>query len=66
MTALELLKSIKRNRNSLLWINSERGEAAYHDGDIAYRVDYESAMLVRSDPSIVIVDKTDGETLAAN
>jgi hypothetical protein len=66
MSALEMLKSIKRNRNSLLWINSERKEAAFHDGDIACRVDYESAMLVRTDPSIIIIDKTDGETLAAN
>ena len=65
MTSLEILKSLKRNRNSLLWINSDRKEAAYHDGDIAYRVDYQSAMLVRPDPSIVIIDKTDGETLAA-
>jgi hypothetical protein len=65
MTALEILKGLKRNRNSLLWISHFRKEAAYHDGDIACRVDYESAMLVRPDPSIVIIDKTDGETLAA-
>ena len=65
MTTLEMLKSLKRNRNSLLWINSERKEAAYHDGTIAWRVNYEAAMLVRPDPSIGIIDKTDGETLAA-
>ena len=65
MTALEILKELKRNRDSLLWINSERKEAAYHDGTVAYRVDYEAAMLVRPDPSLFIIDKTDGETLSS-
>jgi hypothetical protein len=65
-TALGILKELKRNRDSLLWVNHERKEAAFHDGDIATRVDYQSALLARSDPSIVIIDKTDGETLAAS
>lgn len=65
MTSLEILKGLKRNRDSLLWINHDRYDAAYHDGDIATRVDYQSAMLARSDPSINIIDKTDGEILSS-
>jgi len=66
MTALEMLNGLKANPNHhILWLNEERREAAYHDGEIAHRVKYSDAMLVRPDPSIVIIDKTDGETLAA-
>jgi hypothetical protein len=65
--ALEILKALKSNPNAMLWINSERKEAAYHDGDIfCSPVDYQTAMLVRPDPSLFIIDKTDGETLSSH
>jgi hypothetical protein len=66
MTALEILKGLKRNPNAMLWINSERKKASYNDGeDDVGPVDYQSALLARSDPSIGIIDKTDGETLSS-
>jgi len=65
MTSLEILKGLKRNPNCLLWINHDRYEAAYHDGNSGFPVDYQSALLARSDPSIFIIDKTDGETLSS-
>jgi hypothetical protein len=66
MTALEILKALKSNPNAMLWINSERHEAAYNDGeDDVGPVDYQSALLARSDPALGIIDKTDGETLSS-
>jgi hypothetical protein len=65
--ALEILKALKSNPNAMLWINSERKEAAYNDGeDDVGPVDYQTAMLVRPDPSLFTIDTTDGETLSSN
>jgi hypothetical protein len=70
MTALEILKGLKSNPECLLWIDYKRKKAAYHTGEHACvnHVDYETAMLVRPDPSIVMLDafsSKDGETFAA-
>ena len=66
LNALEILKALKSNPNAMLWINSERKKASYHDGEDAGPVDYQTAMLVRPDPSLFIIDKTDGETLSSH
>jgi hypothetical protein len=69
MTALQILNLLQSTRNSancaLLWLNHDRREAALHDGQIAHSVSYSEAMMARTDPALSIIDKTDGETLAA-
>lgn len=67
MTALEILNAMKANHNCILWINHERRDAAYHEcnGSTAIPVAFNDAVLVRSDPGIQIVEKRDGEILAA-
>ena len=64
MTALEILKAIKKNPHGLLWLSEDRREAAYHDGEIAHPVDYSAARMARTDPALRIIDTTDGETLS--
>ena len=65
MNAIEMLNAMKSDRINILWLNKDRREACFHDGQIGYPVDYNDAVLVRSDPSIKIIDTTDGETLQA-
>lgn len=65
MTALEILKGLKRNPDCLLWINHDLEEAAYHNGDTAWLIDYQDAMLARSDPALSIIDKAEGEILSS-
>ncbi|WP_323012930.1 hypothetical protein [Devosia sp.] len=65
MTALEILNAMKSDKNCILWINHERREAAYHDGQYAVPVAFNNAVLVRSDPAIQIIEKRDGEILQA-
>lgn len=69
MTALKMLTGLKSNRDHILWINHDRRESAYHGFNdphsAADKVDYNDAMMVRSDPEITIVAMRDGEILAA-
>ena len=67
MTALEIIKTMKANRNSLLWINDNRLHAAYHPGNghVCEVVDYNAATVAKSDPAFGVVDTTDGTTYAA-
>lgn len=67
MTALEITKAMKANRTGLLWINDDRREAAYHprSGSYCEVVDYNSALVAKSDPAFGVVDTTDGTTYAA-
>ena len=65
--AIENLLFSTRDKNSpaLLWVNHIRREAAVHDGEYAHVVEYNEAMMARSNPAFSIIDMTDGETLAA-
>lgn len=67
MNALDIIKALKANRNNVLWINEERKEAAFHSGVTSYAVTvaFNSALVAKGDPSVVIIDKTDGTTYAA-
>lgn len=67
MTALEIMNAMKSDRNCILWLNHERRDAAFHggNGQFAVPVTYNNAVLVRSDPSIQIIEKRDGEILQA-
>ena len=65
MTALQLLNELKSNPDAILWLNKERNCAALHNGEIAVPVLYSEAKMARTDPSIRIIDNTDGETLSA-
>lgn len=68
MTALEITKAMKSNRKGLLWINDDRREAAYHPNtpsSYCETVDYNDALVAKSDPAFGVVDTTDGTTYAA-
>jgi hypothetical protein len=67
MNALKITKSLKANRKSLLWINDERRESAFHpnNGAPCESVDYNAAVMAKSDPCFGVVDTTDGTTYAA-
>jgi hypothetical protein len=68
MTALEITKALKDERSdALLWINEDRKEAAFHGGAVscAVAVDFNAAMVAKSDPAFGLVDTTDGTTYAA-
>jgi hypothetical protein len=67
MTALEITKAMKADRNGVLWINDERRKAAYHSGIGSYCdvVDYNSAVIAKTDPAFGVVDTRDGTTYAA-
>jgi hypothetical protein len=67
MNALEITKTLKANRRSVLWVNDDRREAAYHSGTGSYcvPVDYSAATVAKTDPAFVVVEKIDGTTYAA-
>jgi hypothetical protein len=69
MTALEIINLLKSTRDShncaLLWVNDDRREAAVHDGEVAHAVDYNDAVIARTDPAMNIISRIDGETFAA-
>lgn len=67
MTSLEILNAMKSNHDCILWINHERRDAAFHPGNggFAIPVTFNDAVLVRTDTSIQIVEKRDGEILQA-
>ena len=68
MTALEITKALKADRqNALLWINEERKQSAFHSGVVSHAltVDFNAALIAKSDPAFCIVDTTDGTTYAA-
>lgn len=68
MTALEITKALKADRqNALLWINEDRKQAAFHSGVASHSVtlDFNAALVAKSDPNFGIVDTTDGITYAA-
>ena len=68
MTALEITKALKAERSgALLWINEDRKEAAFHGGAVSYAVavDFNAALVAKSDPAFGLVDTTDGTTYAA-
>ena len=68
MTALEIIKALKADRqNAILWINEDRKEAAFHSGVTSYcvTVEFNAAMVAKSDPAFGIIDCTDGHTYAA-
>ena len=68
MTALEITKALKADRqNAVLWINEDRKKAAFHSGvtSHAVTVGFKAAIIAKADPSIGIIDQTDGETYAA-
>ena len=67
MTTLEVIKSMKSNRNSMLWINEERKEAAFHAGNGSYctPVEYSSAVMAKTDPAFGVVEVVDGTLYSA-
>lgn len=67
MNALEITKTLKANKNGLLWVNDERREAAYHPGNgyCCEVVEYNAATVAKSDPAFGVIDTTDGTTYAA-
>tara|TARA_R110000822_G_scaffold302666_1_gene427045 strand:+ start:525 stop:740 length:216 start_codon:yes stop_codon:yes gene_type:complete len=70
MTSLEIIKALKSARSdALLWINEDRKEAAFHGAtaDVSYAVtvDFNAALVAKSDPALGIVDTTDGTIYAA-
>tara|TARA_B110000503_G_C6790621_1_gene267101 strand:+ start:321 stop:527 length:207 start_codon:yes stop_codon:yes gene_type:complete len=67
MTTLEVIKSMKSNRNSMLWINEERKEAAFHAGNGSYctPVEYSSAVMAKTDPAFGVVEVVDGTIYSA-
>tara|TARA_R110000796_G_scaffold29161_1_gene79085 strand:+ start:104 stop:310 length:207 start_codon:yes stop_codon:yes gene_type:complete len=67
MTTLDIIKAMKSNRNSMLWINDERKEAAFHAGNGSYctPVEYSSANMAKTDPAFGVVDVVDGMTYSA-
>lgn len=68
MTALEITKALKANRNGVLWVNDDSKQAAYHPGGgISYctPVGYNDAILAKTDPAFIVISNTDGNTYAA-
>tara|TARA_R110000787_G_scaffold71774_1_gene159829 strand:- start:927 stop:1133 length:207 start_codon:yes stop_codon:yes gene_type:complete len=67
MTTLDIIKAMKSNRNSMLWINDERKEAAFHAGNGSYctPVEYSSAVMAKTDPAFGVVDAVDGVIYSA-
>jgi hypothetical protein len=67
MTALEIIRDLKKNRKNVLWINEDRRKAAYLTF-VSFRsipVSFEAAMIAKSDPAIGIVEIEDGTVYAA-
>ena len=67
MKTLEITKAMKSNRDSILWINDERKEAAFHpcNGSYCTPVDYFSAVMAKTDPAFGVVDDVDGTIYSA-
>jgi len=65
MTSLDMLQTLKRDRNTVLWIAADLRQARFHDGHCGHVVDYEEAMLVRPDPAIGVEQHEGGEILYA-
>lgn len=68
MNSLDIIKALKADRNNaVLWINEERKESAFHSGVTSYAVtvDFNTALVAKGDPSVVIIDNTDGTTYVA-
>ena len=70
MTALEIIQALKKNRqeDAVLWINHDRRQACYADTTAPANVipvNYNDAVIARSDPEIVLVEHRDGEIYVA-
>jgi|TARA_B110000908_G_C10180648_1_gene415513 hypothetical protein len=67
MTTLDIIKAMKANRNSMLWLNDERKEAAFHSGNGSYctPVDYFIADMAKTDPAFGVVEDIDGKLYSA-
>lgn len=69
MKVLQVLNSLKADRaNAVLWINHELREAAFHPGRgevYATAVDYNDAMMARTDPALNIEKHCGGELISA-
>jgi hypothetical protein len=67
MTALEIIRDLKRNRSNVLWVNDERREAAHlcNVQNVSVGVAYNDAITAKGDPSIGITETRDGTVYAA-
>ena len=68
LTALTIIRTLKSDRNRVLWINHERREAALSPAadSACVPVDYSEAKIARTDTSLrVECEQTDGEIISA-
>jgi hypothetical protein len=67
MTALEIIRDLKKNRKNVLWINEDRREAAHltFAGGRSITVSFGAAMIAKSDPAINVHGIQDGTIYAA-
>ena len=67
MTALEIIKALKANKNGSLWVNETCRQAAYlpGDGHDHVAVDYNAAKIAKGDPAIAVLQTIDGAVYAA-
>ena len=65
MTALKIIRTLKADRNRVLWISHERREAALSpDADsVCLPLDYEEARVARTDTNLGVVEQCDGEII---
>ena len=65
MSALNIIRTLKADRNRVLWINHERREAALSpdDNSVCTPVDYNDALIARTDTSLCIAGECDGEII---
>ena len=65
MTALQIIRTLKADRNRVLWINHDRREAALSpDADsVCLPLDYSEACVARTDTNLGVVEECDGEII---
>jgi hypothetical protein len=67
MTALEIIRDLKKNRKNVLWINEERRDAIHLDAatKVPTLIAYNDAIIAKGDPSIGVDEIRDGTVYAA-
>jgi hypothetical protein len=67
MTALEIIRDLKKHRSNVLWVNEVRREAAHlcSVSHVSVPVNYDDAMVAKGDPSIGVDETRDGTVYAA-
>ena len=65
MTALKIIRTLKADRNRVLWISHDRREAALSPGanSVCMPLDYREACLARTDTNLCVAGECDGEII---